>query len=123
MGGRVKGGSVGGCVDGWVVGRWMWVGWYNTGRAGEGVLSTGTAAYQYNNSNSNCSYTKYKVPPRDVPRGVVQDRIEKQTACDIVLYAYDALSCHDILKYLRCSTCGSMHVSHSSTHPTNRRFR
>ena len=32
-----------------------------------------------------------KIPLRDVPRGVAQERIEKHTACDIVSYAYDII--------------------------------
>ena len=34
----------------------------------------------------------YKVPLRDVPRVVAQERIEKHTACDIESHAYDILS-------------------------------
>ena len=33
----------------------------------------------------------YKVPLRDVPRGVAQERIEKHAACDIVSYEYDII--------------------------------
>ena len=33
----------------------------------------------------------YKVPLRDVLKGVTQERIEKHTACDIVSYAYDII--------------------------------
>ena len=54
----------------------------------------------------------YKVPLRDVPRGVAQERTEKHTACD--WYHTHMISYYDVMKYLCCSTCGSMHVSHSS---------
>ena len=59
----------------------------------------------------------YKVPLRDMPRGVAQERIEKHTACDIIVsYAYDIIlrtTLCNILRSMCSSTCGSMHVSHS----------
>ena len=36
-------------------------------------------------------YTKHKVPLRDVPRGVAQERIEKHNSMRLVSYAYDII--------------------------------
>ena len=33
------------------------------------------------------------------------------------LYHTHMISCYDVIKYLCCSTCGNMHVSHSSRDP------
>ena len=57
----------------------------------------------------------YKVALRDVLRGVAQERIEKHTACD--WYHTHMIPYYDVMKYLCCSTRGSMHVSHSSRDP------
>ena len=68
------------------------------------------------NNTLMCMYTRYKVPLRDVPRGVAQERSEKHTARDIVLYAYDIIlrRCEiSVLYYL----WHSMHMSHSSRDP------
>ena len=32
-----------------------------------------------------------KVPLRDVPKGLAQERTEKHTSCDIISYAYDVI--------------------------------
>ena len=52
----------------------------------------------------------YKIPIGYVARGVAQDRIEKHAACDSLSH----VSYCDVMKYLCCSSCGSMRVSHSS---------
>ena len=57
----------------------------------------------------------YKTPLRVVPRGVAQERTEKHAACD--RYYTHMISYYDVMKYLFCSTCGSMHVSHTSRDP------
>ena len=44
----------------------------------------------------------------------------------VMLYHTHMISFYDVMKYLCCSTCGSMHVSHSSRdprRPTDRRVR
>ena len=64
----------------------------------------------------------YKVPLRDVPRGMAQERIEKHTACD--WYHTHMISYYDVMKYMRCSTCGSMHHTAAETcRPTDPRVR
>ena len=65
---------------------------------------------------------EYKVPLQDVPRGVAQERIEKHTAYD--WYHTHMTSYYDVMKYLGCSTCGSMHHTAAQTRrPTDRRVR
>ena len=60
-------------------------------------------------------YSIHKVPLRGVPRGAAQERIEKHTACDWC--HTHVISYYDVTKYVCCSTCGGMHVSHSSRDP------
>ena len=58
--------------------------WYNSNYIANRRLKTGRSL------ESNSPSCKYKVPLWDAPisRGVAQERIENDTACDIVSYAY-----------------------------------
>ena len=69
--------------------------------------------------------TSYKVPLRDVPRGVAQERTEKHTACDILSYAYDIMlrRCEiSVLYEVPVATC-MYHTAAETRRPTDCRVR